>query len=325
MSRSTEHAGELLRARGMRSTPQRRAILAAFEGGAAEHLSADEVFARASQALPDLSRGTVYATLAEFTEAGLLASFGTPEPVRYETNTDHHAHFRCRLCLRIFDVATDPPDPGPFEQRGFAVKRVDLRAEGVCKDCGDYEAGLRAGTRAIARSGASAEGAGAPGAAAAEIESPLGPLLVVATPGGVVRVAFAEHGDVEPLRALARGRRGGRDARARVRDGADQLGRYFSASHFTPECEIDWSAVKQGDTLRAPLAIPYGGHRSYSDLKLALPARELGRVFGANPVPILVPCHRVTRGVEIPSSYVGGPERRRWLLAHEREHSQGDR
>ena len=38
--------------------------------------------------------------------AGLLAAFGTPEPVRYETNTEPHDHFRCRLCLRLFDLDT---------------------------------------------------------------------------------------------------------------------------------------------------------------------------------------------------------------------------
>jgi O-6-methylguanine DNA methyltransferase len=69
------------------------------------------------------------------------------------------------------------------------------------------------------------------------------------------------------------------------------------------------------------IAIPYAGHRSYSDLGLEVPARELGRIYGANPVPILVPCHRVTRGVETPTNYVGGAERRRWLIEHERERS----
>ena len=64
MSLRSDQAGELLRARGLRSTPQRRAILGAFQGGPTEHLSADEVYARAAKSLPDLSRGTVYAALA---------------------------------------------------------------------------------------------------------------------------------------------------------------------------------------------------------------------------------------------------------------------
>ncbi len=321
MTPSVDEASELLRAHAMRSTPQRRAILAAFAGGPAEHLSADEVFARAAQSLPDLSRGTVYATLAEFTEAGLLTAFGTPEPVRYETNTERHAHFRCRLCLRIFDVEIELPDPEPFEQRGFAVERIDLRAEGTCKDCEEYDAGLREGARAITRSGASPEALNESGASAAELDSPLGPLLLAATPQGIARLAFADHGDFDSLRSLARSRRGSRRGRAHLRQAAEQVGRYFSAGPSKPECEIDWAAVGGVQALRATLEIPYGAHRSYSDFPLELPARELGRILGANPIAILTPCHRVTRGVEMPISYVGGSERRRWLLRHERQHA----
>lgn len=325
MRRSIAQAGELLRARGMRSTPQRRAILATFDGGPAEHLSADEVFARAAESLRDLSRGTVYATLAEFTEAGLLAAFGTSEPVRYETNTEQHAHFRCRLCLRIFDVAVGPPDPKPFKQRGFRVESTDLRAEGICKQCHEYDAGLRAGTRAIARLGTSPQMLSAPGTAAIELESPLGPLLLAATPVGVTRVAFAEHGDLEFLRGLVGSRRANRDARAHVRKAAGQLGHYFSDRALIPESEIDWEHVEHVPVLRAALEIPYGTQRSYSDLALEIPARELGRILGANPIPILIPCHRVTRGAEMPGSYVGGPERRRWLISHEHQHATDGR
>ena len=41
--------------------------------------------------------------------------------------------------------------------------------------------------------------------------------------------------------------------------------------------------------------------------------------MGANPIPIVAPCHRVTRGVETPTTFVGGHNRRRWLETHERE------
>src|SRR6201989_3413816 len=153
VSQRPDQAGELLRARGLRSTPQRRAILGAFGGCPTEHLSAEEVYARAAESLPDLSRGTVYATLAEFSELDLLCAFGSPEPVRYETNTTHHSHFRCRLCLRIFDLLSGLQSPEKITDPGFTVERVDTRAEGICPECNDYDAGLRAGARAISRSG----------------------------------------------------------------------------------------------------------------------------------------------------------------------------
>src|SRR3984885_15504992 len=149
MSQHSDQAGGLSRARGRRGTPQRRAILEAFQGGPAEHLSADEVYARAAESVPELSRGTVYATLAEFSELGLLSAYGAPEPVRYETNTSHHSHFRCRLCLRTFDLLSGLQSPEEITDPGFAVERVDTRAEGICAECNDYDAGLRAGARAI--------------------------------------------------------------------------------------------------------------------------------------------------------------------------------
>ncbi|MCW2952663.1 MAG: Fur family transcriptional regulator [Conexibacter sp.] len=315
-------AGELLRGRGLRSTPQRRAILAVFRGGAAEHLSADEVHAHASQALPDLSRGTVYATLAEFTETGLIAAVGTAEPVRYETNTTRHAHFRCRLCLRLFDLAAGLP--GELAAPGFSVERIELRAEGICADCTDYEAGLEAGTSSMLRSGPPVDALSLAGVACAEEPGgPLGPLLLAATPEGLVRLAFEEHADAGALRARARSRRGSQAARRQLALAAEGLGRYLAGEPGAIECAIDWSALAASDpaALATTAAIPYGGTSSYSDLPLEQPARTLGRAMGANPIPLLTPCHRVTRGVELPPVFVGGGERRRWLVAHEREHA----
>src|ERR1700709_67409 len=121
--------GALLRARGLRVTPQRRAILGAFTGAPTEPLSAAEVHARASATVPEVSRGTVYAALAELTELGLLAAVGSPEPVRYETNTRAHQHFRCRLCLRLFDITLDAAATDELRGAGFLVERVAVTAE----------------------------------------------------------------------------------------------------------------------------------------------------------------------------------------------------
>jgi Fe2+ or Zn2+ uptake regulation protein/O6-methylguanine-DNA--protein-cysteine methyltransferase len=320
MNRTESDAGELLRARGMRSTPQRRAMLGVFEGGRAEHLSAEEVFVRAARSLPDLSRGTVYATLAEFTEAGLLAAFGTPEPVRYETNTEHHAHFRCRLCLRIFDVAIEGRPPEPIRPRGFRVERIDIRADGVCDECSTYERGLKSGVREIARAEVAPEASA--GWAAASVDSPVGQLLLLATPAGVARLAFDEHADAPRLRALS-SRRGGARARTHLRDVAARLERYFAGEPFEAPWPIDWSAIDSRllVALHATLEIPYGKHRSYCELGADQSPRELGWTFGANPIPIITPCHRVSRGTELPSIYVGGIARRRWLEEHERRHA----
>ncbi len=172
MTSSVDTAGEQLRVRGLRSTPQRRAILGAFVGRS-EHLSADAVYALAARSLPGLSRGTVYATLAEFSELGLLSAFGAPEPVRYEINTNQHAHFRCRLCTRLFDLTSGLQDPAAITDPGFVTERVDTQAEGICANCTEYASGLKAGARVIAQIGPADGTLDASGLAALQVDSPL--------------------------------------------------------------------------------------------------------------------------------------------------------
>jgi Fe2+ or Zn2+ uptake regulation protein/O6-methylguanine-DNA--protein-cysteine methyltransferase len=321
MGSSTSDVGALLRELGLRSTPQRRAILRAFSSGSAEHLSADEVHARASQELPDLGRGTVYSTLAEFTEVGLLSAFGTSEPVRYETNTEPHDHFRCRLCLRLFDLDTLKAAEQSMP-RGFTLERTETRAEGTCADCADYERGLRKGTTTIAATGALAQPL-AQGIACVVTEGPLGPIVLAASDEGLLRIAFEGHGDADELRARAASRRGSRAARAHVERAASELQDFLHGRSSEIGCPVHWSGlpVPDGRALAATRAIPYGDHRSYSALGSERPAYDIGLTMGANPIPIAAPCHRVTRGIERPKVFVGGAERRRWLDAHERQHA----
>jgi methylated-DNA-[protein]-cysteine S-methyltransferase len=309
-------AGDRLRTTGLRVTPQRRAILAAFRGGDAEHLSADEVYSRAAASLPDLGRGTVYATLAEFAELGLLTALGTPEPVRYETNMTRHAHFRCRICLRIFDIDGKPQDPEPFASDGHHVELLHLRAEGVCHECGEYERSLEAAVESILASGASAMLMDEE-IAVADVETPVGHLLVAATAAGVARVAFPEHGDAERLRGLV-GRDAPPAAAAHLQTAADQVSRYFSGGAFSFDCPVDWDRVGHAGDFRAAMDIPYGGARSYHLLNVSDDAADRGSAYGANPIPIISPCHRITRGAVLPGTFSGGEERRVWLLEHER-------
>jgi Fe2+ or Zn2+ uptake regulation protein/O6-methylguanine-DNA--protein-cysteine methyltransferase len=321
MSLTPNEAGELLRARGMRSTPQRRAILSIFRGGRTEHLSADEVYAQASRSLPDLSRATVYATLAEFAELGLLSAFGSPEPVRYETNVELHAHFRCHLCLRLFDLIGGQQEPADITDVGFVVERVETRADGVCDECASYGSGLRTGARTIMTSGPATDTLSASGVAVSEVASPLGKLLLAATPHGLTRLAFEDHGDADALRDHAGRRRGAQAARQQLADAAASLQRYFSGELSRPVCAVDWEQLgSAAAALMTTATIPSASHRSYSELDQNLSPHDLGHAFGRNPIPIFMPCHRVSRGTEIPTSFVGGPVRRHWLEAHEQAH-----
>ena len=303
-------AGELLRARGLRVTPQRRAILGAFAHDASEHLSADEIHARAAAVVPELGRGTVYATLAELTELGLLAALGSPEPVRYETNTEPHQHFRCRLCLRLFDVALADP---ALAAEGFVVERITITAEGVCAECVDYDKGLRAGAKRARRRPAPEF---PDGLAATTVETPLGRLTLGATADGVMRGVFDGHADVPALQAID-GRRGSRAARGHLAAAKAAVEAYF-AGREPGECAIDWERLPGPETLRAARAIPRAQLASYDALDTPAGARERGLVLGANPLAILIPCHRVMRGLEMPDEYVGGAARRLALCKLER-------
>jgi Fur family transcriptional regulator, stress-responsive regulator len=298
--------GELLRARGLRVTPQRRAILGAFSHDPDEHLSADEIHARAAAVVPELGRGTVYATLAELTELGLLAARGAAEPVRYETNTAPHQHFRCRLCLRLFDIELPDPPTAELAAQGFVVERVTTTAEGTCAECVAFDRGLRAGAK---RARGRPSGDLPAGLAATTADTPAGRVTLGATADGLMRIVFDDHADVPALRDAMERRRGSRAARAHLADAKAAVADYI-AGDAARECAIDWERITGAPSLRATMAIPRSQVASYDVLDTPAGPRERGVALGANPLVILVPCHRVMRGQEVPGDYVGGPERR---------------
>jgi len=308
-----DDAGDLLRRHKLRSTPQRRAILAAFRGSTTEHLSAEEVLARAAMNVPDIGRGTVYATLAELAELGLLASVGSSDPVRYETNLAPHDHFHCRLCMRLFDVELGGAALRRRLLDGFIVERLMVRAEGICSACGDYLRGLEQGADDILSHPVLSDER-LPALACATIGSPLGDLGLAASADGIVRVAFADHADAESIAARARTRRGPSAARDRLRKATDTLEGYFGGDR-TPSSDLleQLPDHDQGDLLDAVRRIPYAGSLSYERLGEVLSPYASGRLLGGNPVALLIPCHRVSRGSERPERYVGGAERLQFL------------
>jgi Fe2+ or Zn2+ uptake regulation protein len=134
MSSKRERALKQLRERGLRVTPQRRAILAAFEDGAAGHLTTDAVFQRARVELPELSRATTYNALTEFVSAGLLRVVGGQGGQLYDPNTESHHHFRCRSCRRLLDVRPQGVERLRLDD-SFQVEETQILFEGLCGDC----------------------------------------------------------------------------------------------------------------------------------------------------------------------------------------------
>ena len=135
MAPARELAAEQLRRHGLRVTPQRRAILTAFEQGAAGHLTADDVLRRARDELPELSRATVYNALNEFVSVGLLRSAEGQAVHLYDPNVAAHHHFRCRSCHRLFDVHPTGVEHLDLAEEAFEVLETQILFEGLCGDC----------------------------------------------------------------------------------------------------------------------------------------------------------------------------------------------
>ena len=157
-------------------------------------------------------------------------------------------------------------------------------------------------------------------------DSPLGELLVAATDRGVVRVAYIdEHvGREEVLEDLAR-RVSPRvlEAPARLDDARRQLDDYFGGRRAEFDLPVDLSLVAPftDRVLTRTAAIPPGQVLTYGEVATeighARAARAVGNALGSNPIPIVVPCHRVVRSGGGLGGYTGGVHRKKHLLGLE--------
>ena len=155
----------------------------------------------------------------------------------------------------------------------------------------------------------------------APADSPFGPLLLAATSRGLVRVAFPEEDVDSVLERLAR-RISPRivESQAPLEPIQRALDEYFSGARRSFELPLDWTLVGPfgRKVLKATAAIPYGGVLSYgevaADAGSPRGSRAAGNALGSNPIPIVIPCHRVVRTGGAIGGYGGGLDRKRWLL-----------
>ncbi len=156
------------------------------------------------------------------------------------------------------------------------------------------------------------------------VDSPIGPLLLVAGPAGLVRVAFEREGHDAVLAELAgalspRILHSGR----RTDAVATELDEYFAGRRRTFDVPVDLQLVHGfRRTVIAHLReIAYGATESYAQVARAAgsPAavRAVGTACAHNPVPVVVPCHRVVRSDGTIGQYLGGVEAKAALLALE--------
>ena len=113
---------------------------------------------------------------------------------------------------------------------------------------------------------------------------------------GIVRLAFEDHADFDRLAERSRSRRGGRAARRRAGQLGTSLDTYFGGGLDPPEDIVDWGGAEQATSgaLESTRGIPYGSPRSYERLGVEIEAYACGYAMGTNPIPLLLPCHRVS-------------------------------
>lgn len=119
-----------------RKTEQKAAIRRAIEE-AQRPLGAQEVLTAAQSFTPGLGIATVYRNLKTLVEEGWLAPVELPgEPCRYEiADLDHHHHFQCGYCGRVFDIPGCSKAIERSVPEGFAVERHEVLLYGRCADC----------------------------------------------------------------------------------------------------------------------------------------------------------------------------------------------
>ena len=156
------------------------------------------------------------------------------------------------------------------------------------------------------------------------VDSPFGPLLLAATPKGLVRVAFDREGHDTVLAGLA-AEVSPRILRAsRPLEGAAvQLDEYFAGRRRGFDLPIDLRLAQgfRRTVLLCLRRIAYGRTESYATVAAAAgkpsAARAVGSACSHNPLPIVVPCHRVVRRDGSIGEYLGGTEVKHALLAME--------
>jgi methylated-DNA-[protein]-cysteine S-methyltransferase len=169
-----------------------------------------------------------------------------------------------------------------------------------------------------------AAGAGLLDVAYATLDSPVGELLVAATPRGLVRVSYLDGGLEAALEQLA-ARISPRVLAAprRLDLARRELDEYFAGARRDFDLALDWqlAAGFGRRVLQATAAIEFGAVSSYGQVAAAAGsprgARAAGNALGANPLPIVVPCHRILHAGGGLGGYTGGVERKQVLLAIE--------
>jgi methylated-DNA-[protein]-cysteine S-methyltransferase len=153
------------------------------------------------------------------------------------------------------------------------------------------------------------------------VDSPFGPLLLAQTRRGLVRLGLPNQSAEDLLEDLvARISPRVLESAAAFEDVRRQLDLYFEGRQREFDLALDWQLSKdfRRRVLRATARIPYGQTRSYTEMASSAgnrrAVRAAGTALGSNPIPIIVPCHRVLRRGGALGGYGGGLPMKEALL-----------
>lgn len=152
------------------------------------------------------------------------------------------------------------------------------------------------------------------------LDTPIGPLLLVDDGEGLVYIGLPRDGTAQDAPADSKA------SKPKLHAAARELTEYFAGTRLRFDVPLHPSGTPfQLEVWGALLAIPYGETVSYADIarriKRPRAVRAVGAANGANPLSIIVPCHRVIGSHGDLTGYGGGLPAKRWLLAHERRHA----
>lgn len=156
----------------------------------------------------------------------------------------------------------------------------------------------------------------------ATLPSPVGELFAAATPRGLVRLAWSDAGRVGEILSELATKVSPKlvESPPDLADAGAQLEEYFAGERERFELPLDYTLALgfQRRVLRAVARIPYGETATYREIatRTGDPAavRATGNAVAKNPIPIVIPCHRVVRSDGTLGGYGGGPGLKRFLL-----------
>jgi len=213
----------------------------------------------------------------------------------------------------------EPAPPDPADLLAALAPGADTAAEPAADAEADTDA--EAVLRLQLRLAADAERDGVLDVAYRTLDTPVGALLLAATPAGLVRIAYQRQGHDAALRELA-------DvvsprvlhAPARLDPASRQLDEYFAGTRTAFQLPLDFRLSRgfRRTVLDRLTDIGFGRTESYAQVAAAAGSpkavRAVGTACATNPLPVVVPCHRVVRSDGTVGGYAGGPEAKRALL-----------